>query len=94
MAAKVVWFEVDADQHPCLLYHYPGRLIANRKNPIIWAFAVFDSVISKPVSYFLWNENNLVLLPAFGLPEDQFAILNVIHCEFQHLADPHSTAGH
>ena len=32
--------------------------------------------------------------PLFGLPEDQFAILNVIHGEFQHLTDPHASPGH
>ena len=94
MPAKVVGFEVNADHLACLLYHYPGCLIANWEDPVIWPFAVFDGVITKPVSHFLWDEYDFMLFAALGFSEDQLPILNVIHGELQHLTDPHSTASH
>ena len=94
MPKKIVEFEVNADHLTCLLYHYPSRLIANREEPVIRPFAVFDGVITKPVSHFLWDKYDFMLFTALGLPENQFPILNIIHGKFQYLTDPHSTASH
>jgi hypothetical protein len=48
----------------------------------------------KPVSQFLRDKHNLMLLAGFGFSQQQLLILDIIQCQFEHLADTHPSTGH
>ena len=43
---------------------------------------------------FLWQENNLRLLTALWLGNNDFSILNISWFDVQNLTDPHAASGH
>ena len=94
MSTQIVWPQFDADTLPGLGNDYPSTFIRNRENPIIRALADFVGIFPEPVSHLLWYEHDFMLPAAFGLLQEQFAILKVPQSEFQHFADPHTSPGH
>ena len=48
----------------------------------------------QPVGHFLRNEHLFMFPTAFRILQYQFAILEVLQSEFQHLTDPHTTPCH
>jgi hypothetical protein len=87
MPPEVVGADLDSHQSSRFLHHGSGSRIRNRKN----ASARFDTLLSnillEPIRDLLWNENNLCILSALGIKQDQLPILNVFGFEFEHLPD-------
>jgi len=94
MPTQIVWPQFDTHQLSGFGNDYPRTFIGNRENPILRALADFQSVLAKPIGCLLGDEYDFVLPAAFGLLQDQFAILEVPQPELQHFADPHTALGH
>jgi hypothetical protein len=86
--------QVDADHLPRFYYNQPGGCIGNRENAVIWSITFLNGVVAESISHLLRDEHDLMLFPAFGFSKDQLSILNVLQFEFQHLTDPHTSAGY
>ena len=78
MPPQVMWSQMDSNQVPGFYHHHIGRLIGNRKNPIMRTLAFFRRIITEPVGHLLRDEHDLVFLAAFRLSKDQLTVLCVI----------------
>ncbi len=86
MPPQVMWSQMDSDQLPGIYHHHLGCLIGNRKNPFIRTLSFFRRIITEPVGHLLRDEHDFVFLTAFGLSQDQLAILDIIQPQFQNLS--------
>ena len=94
MPSQVMRSHMEANHLASIDNDPPGSGISQRENPLIRPDVFFSDVLPESVSDLLWNENQFAFLAAFGLPENQFAFLNISGRELQHLTDPHPTSGH
>ena len=86
MASQVVRADVHTDSVSCLLDDEPGRSVANRKDPVIGLQFFFPDVFLEPVPDLLRDEDNLFLLAAFRMSQDQLLLLYVSGSQLQGFA--------
>ena len=94
MPAQIMRPKVNADHITGFDDHRPCRLICYRKNAVVGWLAFFGCINAEPVRHFLGDENDLLLLAAFGFPKDQLSFIDILQSELEHLPDTHPTAGH
>jgi hypothetical protein len=87
-------FQMNPDQFTGLFYNDPGSSIGYRKNPVTYFDVIVTDIILEPVRNFLWQESNLCLFSAFGIPDYSLPVFDILWSEFQNLTDPHATSGH
>ena len=85
---------MNADQLTGLLNYDPSGSIGNRKNPVTYFYAIVSDIFLEPVRNFPWQESNLRLFSAFGVPDYSLPVFDILWSEFQYLADSHATSGH
>ena len=85
---------MNADQLTSLLNYDSGGSIGYRENPVAYFDAIVTDIFLEPVRNFPWQESNLRLFSAFGIPDYSLPVFNILWSEFQNLADSHATSGH
>ena len=85
---------MNSDQLTGLFNNDPGSSVGYRKNSVTGFDPIVTDIFLEPVRDFLGQEGNLRVFSALGIPDDSLPVFDILGCEFQNLADSHSTSGH
>src|SRR4030042_5376382 len=94
MSSEIMGFQVDPNDLSCFVHNLPPGRIGYWEYPLIMWNHLSAYVLLEAVCNLLRNDNNFPFLAAFGSSESELSVLDVIGCQFQDLADSHSTPGH
>jgi len=85
---------MDSYKTSSLIYDNSRCWIGNREDPSIWLNSLLSDVFFETVSHFLWNEDDLCLLPAFRVPDDDLSVVDVSGSQPKNLSDSHPAPRH
>lgn len=94
MPSQIMRPQMDPYKNARLVYDFPRGWIGNREDPSIWLNSLLLDVFFKTMSHFLWNEDDLCLMTAFGIPDDDLSVLNVSGSQPKNLSDSHPAPRH
>ncbi len=94
MPSQIMRAQMDSYETAGLVYDYSHGWVGNREDPSIWLSFPFSNIFSKTMSYFLGNEDDLCLMAAFRVPDNNLSVLNVSWSQPKNLPDSHPAARH
>ena len=77
-----------------LIYDYSRGRIGNREDPSVWLNSLLSDVFFETVSHFLWNEDDLRLMAAFRVPDDDLSVVDVSGSQPKNLSNSHPAPRH
>jgi hypothetical protein len=94
MSSEIMGFQMDPNHLSRFIHNFSPGCIGYWKYPLIRPNPFPGYVFLQTTCNLLRDEDNFPFLATLGGSKSELSVLDVIGCQFQYLADPHSTAGH
>ena len=86
--------QIDSNHSTCLIDHYPGSIVGDRKNTPHRVNAFVSDIFSESVSNLLRDVYDLGFPATFRLRQCDFSVLDINRPDLQYLPDSHTTLCH
>ena len=93
VSSEIMRLQMDPYYLSCFIHNFSFGRIRYWKYPLIRPNPFSGYVFLETIGNLPRDKDNLPFLAALGGSESELSVLDVIGCQFQSLADPHSTSG-